>query len=265
MPAMPARRWAASSPKARPDEIAAGLREVFDLEAPPRRIEVYDNSHIMGTNAVGGMIVAGPEGFAKNQYRKFNIKSSDITPGDDFGMMKEVFTRRFARLKKEHADGNDDADPDIMPPWPDLVLIDGGAGQLSAVREIMKELDLEDRVTLVGVAKGVDRDAGRERFHMAGKKDFTLPLRDPTLYFIQRLRDEAHRYAIGTHRARRKKEMVKNPLDEIPGIGPARKRAILHHFGSAKAASKAAVDDLKQVEGVSDTMARTIHDHFQRG
>jgi len=246
-------------------KLLTGLQEVFDLEAPPRRIEVYDNSHIMGTNAVGGMIVAGPEGFAKNQYRKFNIKSSDITPGDDFGMMKEVFTRRFARLKKEHADGNADSDSDTMPPWPDLVLIDGGAGQLSAAREIMKELDLEDRVTLVGVAKGVDRDAGRERFHMPGKKDFTLPLRDPTLYFIQRLRDEAHRYAIGTHRAKRKKDMVKNPLDEIPGIGPARKRAILHHFGSAKAAGKAAVEDLKQVDGVSDTMARTIHDHFQRG
>ncbi|MGI9356739.1 MAG: excinuclease ABC subunit UvrC [Rhizobiaceae bacterium] len=246
-------------------KLLAGLQEVFDLKAPPRRIEVYDNSHIMGTNAVGCMIVAGPEGFAKHQYRKFNIKSSDITPGDDFGMMKEVFIRRFVRLKKEHAEGNDETDPDTMPPWPDLVLIDGGAGQLSAACEIMNELDLKDRVTLVGVAKGIDRDAGRERFHIPGKKDFTLPLRDPTLYFIQRLRDEAHRYAIGTHRAKRKRQMVKNPLDEIPGIGPARKRAILHHFGSAKAASRAAVEDLKKVEGVSDAMAQTIHDHFQRG
>ena len=257
-----ARRLAESATQTK---LLAGLQEVFELEAPPRRIEVYDNSHIMGTSAVGGMIVAGPEGFAKNQYRKFNIKNEDLTPGDDFGMMKEVFTRRFSRLKKEHGDDEGEADPDTMPPWPDLVLIDGGVGQLSAVREIMKELDLEDRVTLVGVAKGVDRDAGRERFHMIGKKDFTLPLRDPTLYFIQRLRDEAHRYAIGTHRAKRKKQMVKNPLDEIPGIGPARKRAILHHFGSAKAASRAAVEDLKRVEGVSDAMARTIHDHFQRG
>ncbi|MDD9910620.1 MAG: excinuclease ABC subunit UvrC [Ahrensia sp.] len=246
-------------------KLLRGVQEVFDLDAPPRRIEVYDNSHIMGSDAVGAMIVAGPEGFAKNQYRKFNIKSSDITPGDDFGMMKEVFTRRFSRLKKEHGSRPEDiGDHDAMPPWPDLVLIDGGAGQLSAVRQIMAELNIEDEVTLVGVAKGVERDAGRERFHMVGRKDFSLPARDPTLYFLQRLRDEAHRFAIGTHRSKRKKSMAKSPLDEIPGIGPTRKRAILHHFGSAKATSRAAVEDLKKVEGVSDAMAQTIYDHFQK-
>ncbi|EFL90579.1 excinuclease ABC subunit UvrC [Ahrensia sp. R2A130] len=255
------------SESATQNKLLAGLQEVFQLDRPPRRIEVYDNSHIMGTNAVGGMIVAGPDGFAKNQYRKFNIKDEEITPGDDFGMMKEVFTRRFARLKKENGNESpkDESAEDTMPAWPDLVLIDGGAGQLSACREIMKELDLEDKVTLVGVAKGVDRDAGRERFHQTGKKDFTLPLRDPTLYFIQRLRDEAHRFAIGTHRAKRKKDQLKNPLDEIEGIGPSRKRAILHHFGSAKAAGRAAVEDLMEVDGVSENMARRIHAHFQKG
>ncbi|MEN0040130.1 MAG: excinuclease ABC subunit UvrC [Pseudomonadota bacterium] len=255
------------SESATQNKLLAGLQEVFDLDRPPRRIEVYDNSHIMGTNAVGAMIVAGPDGFAKNQYRKFNIKNEDLTPGDDFGMMKEVFSRRFARLKKEAGDEppKDEAADDAMPAWPDLVLIDGGAGQLSAVQEIMKELDLTDKVNLVGVAKGIDRDAGRERFHQPGKKDFTLPLRDPTLYFIQRMRDEAHRFAIGTHRAKRKKDQLKNPLDEIEGIGPARKRAILHHFGSAKAAGRAAVEDLMAVDGVSEAMAKRIHAHFQKG
>lgn len=258
-------------------KLLNGLQEVFELDRAPQRIEVYDNSHIMGTNAVGAMIVAGPEGFTKNQYRKFNIKNQDLVPGDDYGMMKEVFTRRFARLLKEHgsqppqretgaeADAENLPGSDSLPPWPDLVLIDGGAGQLSAVREVMRELKLEDKVNLVGIAKGPDRDAGRERFFMPGKKPFSLPLRDPTLYFIQRLRDEAHRFAIGTHRARRKKDTLKNPLDEIDGIGPARKRAILHHFGSAKAASRAAVEDLMTVEGVSEAMARKIHDHFQKG
>ncbi|MEL6751674.1 MAG: excinuclease ABC subunit UvrC, partial [Pseudomonadota bacterium] len=245
-------------------KLLEGVAEVFELDAPPRRIEVYDNSHIMGTNAVGGMIVAGAEGFVKNQYRKFNIKSTDITPGDDFGMMKEVFQRRFARLKKQREEGVE-TDDDAMPPWPDLVLIDGGAGQLSAVREIMKELDLEDEVALVGVAKGIDRDAGRERFHVPGKKDFTLPVRDPVLYFIQRLRDEAHRFAIGTHRAKRKKDTLKNPLDEIAGIGPSRKRALLHHFGSAKQVGKSAVADLMAVEGISEKMAQDIYDHFHGG
>ncbi|MGI9364712.1 MAG: excinuclease ABC subunit UvrC [Rhizobiaceae bacterium] len=253
------------------NKLLAGLQDVFELEETPRRIEVYDNSHIMGTSAVGAMIVAGPEGFAKNQYRKFNIKNEDLVPGDDYGMMKEVFTRRFSRLIKEHgrtADRGpqDDEDrDDALPPWPDLVLIDGGAGQLSAVLDVMKELNLEDQVKLVGVAKGPDRDAGRERFFMPGKKSFSLPLRDPTLYFIQRLRDEAHRFAIGTHRARRKKDTLKNPLDEIDGIGPARKRAILHHFGSAKAVSRAAVEDLQAVDGVSEAMALRIYNHFQKG
>ena len=245
----------------------AGVQDVFGLEEKPKRIEVYDNSHIMGTNAVGAMIVAGPEGFAKNQYRKFNIKNEDLVPGDDYGMMKEVFTRRFSRLVKEHGKRKDapPEDEDTLPPWPDLVLIDGGAGQLSAVQEVMDELELTDKVALVGVAKGPDRDAGRERFFMPGKQAFSLPMRDPTLYFIQRMRDEAHRFAIGTHRAKRKKDALKNPLDEIEGIGPARKRAILHHFGSAKAASRAAVDDLMKVDGVSEAMARRIHAHFQRG
>jgi len=253
-------------------KLLKGVQDVFELDHPPRRIEVYDNSHIMGTNAVGGMIVAGREGFAKNQYRKFNIKNEELTPGDDYGMMREVFTRRFSRLMKEHGDGAPEtaADSgseaeDALPPWPDLVLIDGGAGQLSAVQEVMKELGLTDKVKLVGVAKGPDRDAGRERFFMPGKPDFSLPLRDPTLYFIQRLRDEAHRFAIGTHRARRKKDTLKNPLDKIPGVGPTRKRAILHHFGSAKAVGRAAVEDLMAVDGVSEKMAQTIFDHFQKG
>ena len=246
-------------------KLMKGVQEVFGLEDVPRRIEVYDNSHIMGTNAVGAMIVAGPEGFVKSQYRKFNIKSPDVVPGDDYGMMKEVFRRRFSRLLKENGrDRQKEGNADDVGPWPDLVLIDGGAGQLSAVQEIMKELDLTDKVPLVGVAKGVERDAGRERFFMPGKPSFSLPLRDPVLYFIQRMRDEAHRFAIGTHRARRKKEMVSNPLDEIPGIGPSRKRALLHYFGSAKAASRAGIEDLKSVDGISAAMAQKIYDHFQK-
>lgn len=252
-------------------KLLIGVQEVFKLDRLPRRIEVYDNSHIMGTNAVGGMIVSGPEGFMKNQYRKFNIKSEDITPGDDYGMMREVFTRRFSRLLKEYgpredvADGTEEPSEDeTVGPWPDLVLIDGGAGQLSVVRDVMEELGLTDKVPLVGVAKGPERDAGRERFFMTGKPSFSLPVRDPVLYFIQRMRDEAHRFAIGTHRARRKKDMVKNPLDEIPGIGPSRKRALLHSFGSAKATAQAGVDDLKKVEGISGAMAQAIHDHFQK-
>ena len=247
-------------------KLLKGLQEVFGLEQAPRRIEVYDNSHIMGTNAVGGMIVAGADGFAKNQYRKFNIKDEELTPGDDFGMMREVFTRRFSRLLKEHGAqnaANADEDDASIPPWPDLVLIDGGAGQLSAVETVMEELGLTGKVNLVGVAKGPDRDAGRERFFRTGMQPFSLPLRDPTLYFIQRLRDEAHRFAIGTHRAKRKKDTLKNPLDEIEGIGPARKRALLHHFGSAKAVGRAAVEDLVVVEGVSQAMAEKIRDHFQ--
>jgi excinuclease ABC subunit C len=244
-----------------------GFATTFKLERTPRRIEIYDNSHIMGTNAVGGMVVAGPEGFVKGQYRKFNIKSTDITPGDDFGMMKEVMTRRFSRLLKE--EGKPDRSIEItddaaFPAWPDVILIDGGQGQMTAVRAILKELDIEDSVVAIGVAKGVDREAGRERFFPpAGSRDgFSLPPRDPVLYFIQRMRDEAHRFAIGSHRARRKKEMVKNPLDEIGGIGPTRKRALLHHFGTAKAVSRAGINDLIAVEGISEAVARLVYDHF---
>ncbi|MEO9789746.1 MAG: excinuclease ABC subunit UvrC [Aurantimonas coralicida] len=271
------RRLAETSSQAR---LLKGVAETFGLARTPRRIEVYDNSHIMGTAAVGGMIVAGPQGFAKNHYRKFNIRGDDITPGDDFGMMKEVMRRRFSRLIKEHGDTpvdlsaqtEDEEDPQdalsdsSMPAWPDLVLIDGGKGQISAVREILAELGIADRVTTIGVAKGVDRDAGRERFVTGEREPFSLPPRDPVLYFLQRLRDEAHRFAIGTHRARRKKELVKNPLDEIGGIGPSRKRALLHHFGTAKAVSRAALSDLREVEGISAAMAKSIYDHFhERG
>ncbi|MCW7544971.1 excinuclease ABC subunit UvrC [Aurantimonas litoralis] len=271
------RRLAETSSQA---QLLKGVAETFGLKRTPRRIEVYDNSHIMGTAAVGGMIVAGPQGFAKNHYRKFNIRGDDITPGDDFGMMKEVMRRRFSRLIKEHGDTpvdlsaqtEDEEDPQdalsdsSMPAWPDLVLIDGGKGQISAVREILDELGIADRVTTIGVAKGVDRDAGRERFVTGEREPFSLPPRDPVLYFLQRLRDEAHRFAIGTHRARRKKELVKNPLDEIGGIGPSRKRALLHHFGTAKAVSRAALSDLREVEGISAAMAKSIYDHFhERG
>ena len=247
--------------------LLEGFATTFKLERTPRRIEVYDNSHIMGTNAVGGMVVAGPEGFVKSQYRKFNIKSTDITPGDDFGMMKEVMMRRFSRLLKEEGkpdrsvETNEDS---AFPAWPDVILIDGGQGQMTAVRAILKELDIEDCVIAIGVAKGVDREAGRERFFPpAGSRDgFSLPPRDPVLYFIQRMRDEAHRFAIGSHRARRKKEMIKNPLDEIGGIGPTRKRALLHHFGTAKAVSRAGINDLTAVEGISEAVARLVYDHF---
>ncbi|MEM7463783.1 MAG: excinuclease ABC subunit UvrC, partial [Pseudomonadota bacterium] len=262
------RRLAESSSQAK---LLAGLAEVFGLERPPRRVEVYDNSHIMGTNAVGAMIVAGIEGFAKNNYRKFNIKSESITPGDDYGMMNEVLTRRFSRLIKEAEPKQDPSDTteedepieeSAMPAWPDLILIDGGIGQLNAGIAVLEELGISDQVAVAGIAKGPDRDAGRERFFVPGKESFTLPVRDPVLYFVQRLRDEAHRFAIGTHRARRKKEMVSNPLDEVPGIGPARKRALLHHFGTAKAVRRAALSDLKAVEGISEQMAQSIYNYF---
>ena len=260
------RRLAETSSHAK---LMAGAAEALQLTRVPRRIEVYDNSHIMGTNAVGAMIVAGPEGFAKNQYRKFNIKSESATPGDDFAMMREVMERRFSRLVKEEGIPDRSAETeaeesDAIPAWPDLLLIDGGLGQINAVMKILRELGVDKSVDVVGVAKGVDRDAGRERFFIPGKADFTLPPRDPVLYFIQRLRDEAHRFAIGSHRARRKKEMVKNPLDEIGGIGPARKRALLHHFGTAKGVARAALDDLEKVEGISEAMARQIYDHFHQ-
>ena len=261
------RRLAETSTQAR---LLAGLAETFSLPKPPVRIEVYDNSHIMGTNAVGAMVVAGPEGFVKNQYRKFNIRSTEITPGDDFGMMREVMERRFSRLIKEHGDENtseENGEPDDLlshgfPAWPDVILIDGGQGQMSAVRKILADLGVQDRVVAIGIAKGQDREAGRERFFVEGKPSFTLPVRDPVLYFIQRLRDEAHRFAIGSHRARRKKEMVKSPLDEIAGIGPGRKRALLLHFGTAKAVSRAAVDDLMSVNGISEQVARLVYNHF---
>jgi len=249
--------------------LLEGFKETFKLPYVPQRVEIYDNSHIMGTNAVGGMVVAGPEGFVKSQYRKFNIKSTDITPGDDFGMMREVMTRRFSRLLKEEGipDRSQPASPadaaDMpFPAWPDVILIDGGQGQMTAVRAILEELGITESVIAIGVAKGVDRDAGRERFFPPGHESFTLPPRDPVLYFIQRMRDEAHRFAIGSHRARRKKEMVKNPLDEIGGIGPSRKRALLQHFGTAKAVSRAALSDLMAVEGIAETVAKQVYNHF---
>ena len=234
--------------------LLKGLAEAFDLPKVPQRIEVYDNSHIQGAFAVGGRIVAGPEGFDKNQYRKFNIKGDDLTPGDDFGMMKEVMTRRFKRLLKE--------DPDrTSGMWPELLLIDGGAGQVSSVREIMTELGVGD-VPMIGVAKGEDRDAGKEVFYRTGKPVMALRHNDPVLYFIQRMRDEVHRFAIGTHRAKRAKAIGATLLDDVPGVGAGRKRALLAHFGSAKAVARANFADLKAVVGVSENMAQTIYDYF---
>ncbi|WP_372425656.1 excinuclease ABC subunit UvrC [Salinarimonas chemoclinalis] len=274
------------------------LAQAFGLARAPRRVEVYDNSHIMGTNAVGAMIVAGVGGFMKQHYRTFNIKSQDLTPGDDFGMMQEVLGRRFARLVKEHPDrivhareaSADEpeeaheiedapiagapeteseeeeleaaaANDEEFPAWPDLVLIDGGAGQVAAARKALAEIGVAD-VAVVGIAKGRDRDAGRETFFVEGRNPFKLPPRDPALYFVQRLRDEAHRFAIGTHRAKRKRTMVQNPLDEIAGIGPARKRALLHHFGTVKAIQRAALEDLMKAPGVNAATAKAVYDHF---
>ncbi len=289
--------------------LLAALGAAFGMESAPRRVEVYDNSHIMGTNAVGGMIVAGPDGFVKNQYRTFNI-STDTIAGDDFGMMREVLTRRFAKLAKEEGislnphpeevvsaavskdapEGDGAAttilrdapagapqdegsggkkrkaakprkDEDGFPSRPDLVIVDGGKGQFEAARKIMAELGAID-IPLVAIAKGADRNAMRETFHMAGKEPFKLQPRDPALYFIQRLRDEAHRFAIGTHRAKRKRETMKNPLDEIPGIGPSRKRALLLHFGTVKAIQRAKLDDLMRTPGVNAATAKAVHDFF---
>ena len=235
-------------------KLLTGLGEAFDLDSAPTRVEVYDNSHIQGAHAVGAMIVAGPDGFLKSQYRKFNFKDDSITPGDDFGMMKEVLTRRFKRLLKE--------DPSRQTEnWPDLLLIDGGAGQVSAVRQILAELGVED-VPMVGVAKGVDRDHGKEEFHRTGLRPFALQRGDPVLYFIQRMRDEAHRFAIGAHRQKRSKTVGATPLDEVPGVGSTRKRALLAHFGSAKAVGRANLTDLKAVDGISNAIAETIYDHF---
>ncbi len=240
-----------------------GLAERFGLPEPPSRIEVYDNSHIMGTNAVGAMIVAGQEGFIKGQYRKFNVRSEDLTPGDDYAMMREVLGRRFSRLIREHGprSASERDENTTAGPWPDLVLIDGGRGQLSVATETLAELGVGD-VPLVGVAKGPDRNAGRETFYQAEREPFMLPPRDPVLYFVQRLRDEAHRFAIGSHRARRKADMTRSPLDEIGGIGPARKRALLRHFGTAKAVGRASVTDLVEVDGISKEIAKVIYDHF---
>ncbi|KUF12783.1 excinuclease ABC subunit UvrC [Pseudoponticoccus marisrubri] len=246
-----ARRMAETATQAK---LLRGLAEAFELDAPPARIEVYDNSHIQGAHAVGAMIVSGPEGFLKNQYRKFNIRGDELTPGDDFGMMKEVLKRRLSRLLKE--------DPDREKGlWPDLMLIDGGAGQVSAVAAIMEEHGVED-VPFVGVAKGIDRDAGKEEFHRPGQRPFALRHNDPVLYFVQRLRDEAHRFAIGSHRAKRSKAVSANPLDEVQGVGAARKRALLAHFGSAKAVSRANLADLKAVDGVSEALAERIYAFF---
>ncbi len=307
-------------------KLLDGVAAAFGLPGRPERIEVYDNSHIQGANAVGAMIVAGPEGFVKNQYRKFNIKSEALTPGDDYAMMSEVLRRRFTRLAKELGQGRDsgpgdsillatdaaasadaaqnssqatpaemdveddpaltewaseevdaaEPDPSYRPDglfadaddkkssWgiPDLVLIDGGAGQLAAAHAVLDELGIGG-IALVGIAKGPDRNAGREHFFMRGRASFMLEPRDPVLYFVQRLRDEAHRFAIGTHRAKRSKAIAANPLDEIAGIGPRRRRALLQHFGSAKAISRAGVEDLQAVEGISAAMAQTIYDFFQ--
>lgn len=244
--------------------LLEGVAECFGMDEAPRRIEIYDNSHISGTNAVGAMVVAGEEGFSKKHYRTFNIKSTDITPGDDFGMMREVLTRRFTRLANESLEDAEDTQTG-MPDWPDVVFIDGGAGQMSAVRGVIAEMNLPKEVTFIGIAKGEERDAGREKFFMEGREAFMLPHRDPVLYYVQRLRDEAHRFAIGTHRAKRRKEAVANPLDEIDGIGPTRKRALLNHFGSAKATSRASLVDLAAVPGISNAMAQLIYDHFNKG
>lgn len=238
-------------------KLLNGLAEAFALDGPPQRIEVYDNSHIQGTNAVGAMIVAGPEGFMKNSYRKFNIRGDDLTPGDDFGMMKEVLNRRFSRLIKEDPDRD-------KGHWPDLLLIDGGAGQVSAVAEILQSHGVAD-IPFVGVAKGVDRDAGKEEFHRPAQRPFALRHNDPVLYFVQRLRDEAHRFAIGTHRAKRAKAVGATPLDDVPGVGATRKRALLAHFGSAKAVSRANLADLKAVGGISESLAQKIYDFFHDG
>ncbi|MDJ1159303.1 excinuclease ABC subunit UvrC [Chelatococcus sp. SYSU_G07232] len=266
-------------------KLLSALAQAFGLPRAPRRIEVYDNSHIMGTNAVGGMIVAGEAGFMKAHYRTFNIRSEDLTPGDDYGMMREVLQRRFSRLLKEApkeaakempsavpvpaeeaageavGEETEALDTEGFPAWPDLVLIDGGRGQLDAARQALADIGVAD-VTLVGIAKGRDRDAGRETFFVPGREPFKLPPRDPALYFVQRLRDEAHRFAIGTHRARRKREMTKNPLDEIPGIGPSRKRALLLHFGTAKAVSRASLEDLQRVPGVNAATAKAVYAFF---
>jgi excinuclease ABC subunit C len=264
-----ARRMAESATQIR---LLNGLAEALGLDAPPRRIEVYDNSHIQGTHAVGAMIVAGAEGFMKGEYRKFNIKDQDITPGDDFGMMREVLERRFKRLIKqqqkaeeqtEGVDFSDTAtDEDVVDsPVPDIVLIDGGAGQFAAAQKVLTDLGVKG-VQIVSIAKGPDRDAGREHFFMEGREPFQLEFKSPVLFYLQRLRDEAHRFAIGTHRAKRAKAMTASPLDDIEGIGPSRKRALLNHFGSGRAVTRAGLSDLESVKGISKELARKIFEQF---
>jgi excinuclease ABC subunit C len=263
-------------------KLLAGLAQALGLDAPPQRIEVYDNSHIQGSHAVGAMIVAGPEGFIKSAYRKFTIRgdgtgeraaenglaeaieasaepapppaSGRLTPGDDYGMMREVLSRRFARALKEDPTREQGS-------WPDLLLVDGGAGQLTAAQQVLADLGIDD-IPLVAIAKGPDRNAGRERFFRPGREPFSLEARDPVLYYLQRLRDEAHRFAIGTHRARRAKAIGSSPLDEIAGIGARRKKALLHHFGSARGVAGAGLTDLERVEGISKTVAKKVYDHF---
>jgi excinuclease ABC subunit C len=260
------------------------LAETFNLARVPRRIEVYDNSHIQGSNAVGAMVVAGADGFQKNQYRKFNIRAADLAPGDDFGMMREVLSRRFKRLLTEAPRAAPDApsvgalpepaavpaqadapaeraEEEDLPPWPDLVVIDGGRGQLTAAQETLAALGIAD-VPLVAVAKGPDRDAGLETFFLPGREPFKLKPREPVLYFVQRLRDEAHRFAVGSHRVRRRRDIREAGLQEIPGVGPTRKRALLHHFGTLKAIERAAPADLAKVPGISAETARKIYDFF---
>ncbi|MBT4745626.1 MAG: excinuclease ABC subunit UvrC [Rhodospirillaceae bacterium] len=270
-----ARRLAESASQRR---LLDDVAELFALDGPPQRIEVYDNSHIMGTDAIGAMIVAGPEGFQKNAYRKFNIKDDDLTPGDDYGMMREVLRRRFSRLMKAQAAAEnaaaessaeaaaDEAEDEaenvrVAGEWPDLVLLDGGIGQLTAVREVFADLGVTG-VALAAIAKGPDRNAGLERIFLPDKPEITLPPRSAVLYFLQRLRDESHRFAIGTHRARRAKRIDRSALDSIPGVGPGRKRTLLHHFGSARAVETAGLADLESAKGISKALARKIYDFF---
>jgi excinuclease ABC subunit C len=233
------------------------VAELFDLAEPPQRIEVYDNSHIQGTNALGAMIVAGPEGFQKGQYRKFNIRNAETVPGDDFAMMREVMARRFGRALEE----DPDRDKGL---WPDLALIDGGKGQVSAVKAALEELGIED-LAFVGVSKGPDRNAGREIFHFPDGRELTLPLNAPVLFYLQRLRDEAHRFAIGAHRSKRARAMTASPLDEVPGVGPARKKALLMHFGTARAVRSASLEDLQRAPGVSAAVAQVVFDFYHGG
>ncbi|MEM9738237.1 MAG: excinuclease ABC subunit UvrC [Pseudomonadota bacterium] len=256
-----ARKLAEAASQAR---LLTELQQTFELPGALQRIEVYDNSHIQGSNAVGGMVVAGPEGFDKPQYRKFNIKDESLEPGDDYGMMREVMRRRFSRLLKESDEAGKPMDE--LPTYPNLVLIDGGLGQLSAVTETLAELELTPNdINLVAIAKGPDRNAGREKFFRPNRPPFQLPPNAPVLYYLQRLRDEAHRWAIGAHRTKRSADIKKSPLDEIEGIGPARKKALLHRFGSARGVARAKLSDISEVEGINAALAERIYGHFHSG